>query len=505
VYFRYNSNFQLTTIQYDLNIKLTLNKCNRLLTSMRTFLLLFTSLLISLLIGCSSSKMDNIKRGTDYNYESGYPEFRSSAFGFFDKDEGPVLEINTDIIKGSLIYNRKKVGDSLFAKVAVDIQISEINGEQNIDSKRITRQIATSDASITHSREITNIPYRLQVNPGNYEIFVTVTDLNSDKKITQTSNVEIPNTRQDEYTLSAIKLFGKESGDKKWSQISGYHVTNEVDSLRFVFQVLSPQSNASLTLNTRFIAFDSDTGLPRPITRNNYTSSNIEYKGIDFDNITELQSNRRILTDYSSVFVEYKFANKDRGNYRFEVTAKKEGDDNEIFKGRSFGVKSENFPAVESVRELARPLYYLMGPDDHEELMAISDTDSLKQAMDRFWLRNIGNKKEAQHVIEHYYTRVEEANKRFSNFKEGWKTDRGMVYILFGEPFHTRDRLRTLIWYYSYNTDTSRYRFTFEQPKLNNQFFPFDHYILNRKGYYHSLLYSQRSLWLSGRILQRQI
>ncbi len=80
-----------------------------------------------------------------------------------------------------------------------------------------------------------------------------------------------------------------------------------------------------------------------------------------------------------------------------------------------------------------------------------------------------------------------------------------MVYILFGEPFHTRDRLRELVWYYSYNTDTRRYRFTFEQPKLNNQFFPFDHYILNRRGYYHSLLYSQRSLWLSGHILQRQI
>jgi GWxTD domain-containing protein len=449
--------------------------------------------------------MDNIKRGIDYNYKSGYPEFRSSAFGFFEEDEGPVLEITTDIVKGSLVYSRKEEGDSLSAEVAVDIQITNTDGEQNIDSKRIIRQIVTSDVSITHSREILNIPYRLQVKPGNYEIFVTVRDLNSDKKITQTSKVNIPNTKQDEYTLSKIQLFGKENEDKQWSQMSGYHVPNTIDSLRFMFQVLSPQSNAPLTLNTRLITFASDTGLPRPITRNNYTSSNIEYKGIDFDKITELQSNRRILTDYSSVLVEYKFANQDRGNYRFEVTAEKEGDTDEIFKGRSFGIKSENFPAVESVRELARPLYYLMGPDEHEELMAISATDSLKQAMDRFWLKNIGNKREAQQVIELYYTRVEEANKRFSNFKEGWKTDRGMVYILFGEPFHTRDRLRKLVWYYSYNTENLRYRFSFNQPTLNNQFFPFDHYILARKSYYHSILYSQRRLWLSGRILQRRI
>ncbi|WP_440999178.1 GWxTD domain-containing protein [Fodinibius sp. SL11] len=450
--------------------------------------------------------MDNIQRGIDYNYKSGYPEFRSSAFGFVDENEGPVLEITTDIIKGSLVYTSNRKDDSLSAEVAVDIQITDLDGEQNIEAKRITRQIITSDKSITHSREIEYIPYRLPVPPGNYEIAVTVQDLNSNQKLTQTSSAYIPAPQQQDYTLSEIQLFGKQNKDKQWTQISGYHVSNAVDSLRFMFQVISPQSDNPLTLDTRLVSFASDTSLPRAITRNNYSSSNIEYKGIDFNKEMELQSNRRVLTDYSSVFIEFKFANQDRGNYRFEVTATKENEDGEeIFKGRSFGIKSENFPAVESVRELARPLYYLMGRGDHEKLMSISDDDSLKQAIDRFWLKNIGNKSKAQQVIAQYYTRVEEANKRFSNFKEGWKTDRGLIYILFGEPFHTRDRLRQLIWYYSYNTEDPRYRFFFEQPKLNNKFYPFDHYLLDRNSYYHNILYSQRSLWLSGRILERQI
>ncbi|PAU93541.1 GWxTD domain-containing protein [Aliifodinibius salipaludis] len=473
---------------------------------MRTLLLFFTCLFAAQLISCSSSKMDNVQRGIDYNYKSGYPEFRSSVFGFVEENEGPVLEITTDIVKGSLVYGSKGETDSLSADVAVDIQITDLNGEQNIGSKRITRQVVTGDESITHSREVLSIPYQLQVKPGNYEVSVTVRDLNSKQKLTQTSKAYIPGAKQNDYTLSEVQLFGKENGDNTWSQISGYHVSNAIDSLRFVFQVISPQPDTPLTLDTRLVSFASDTGLPRAITRNNYSSSSIEYKGIDFDQTTEIQSTRRVLSDYGSVFVEYKFANQNRGNYRFEVTAAKENDnDEEIFKGRSFGIKSKNFPAVESVRELARPLYYLMGRGDHEELMAISDTDSLKQAMDRFWLKNIGNKREAQQVIEQYYTRVEEANKRFSNFKEGWKTDRGMVYILFGEPFHTRDRLRQLVWYYSYNTEDPRYRFFFEQPKLNNQFFPFDHYVLNRNNNYYNIVYTQRGLWLNGQILQRQI
>ena len=36
--------------------------------------------------------------------------------------------------------------------------------------------------------------------------------------------------------------------------------------------------------------------------------------------------------------------------------------------------------------------------------------------------------------MRRYYARVEEANLRFSAFKPGWKTDRGMVYVRYGEP-----------------------------------------------------------------------
>ncbi|WP_440999181.1 hypothetical protein [Fodinibius sp. SL11] len=80
-----------------------------------------------------------------------------------------------------------------------------------------------------------------------------------------------------------------------------------------MFQVISPQSDNPLTLDTRLVSFASDTSLPRAITRNNYSSSNIEYKGIDFNKEMELQSNRRVLTDYSSVFIEFKFANPRSG------------------------------------------------------------------------------------------------------------------------------------------------------------------------------------------------
>ena len=41
---------------------------------------------------------------------------------------------------------------------------------------------------------------------------------------------------------------------------------------------------------------------------------------------------------------------------------------------------------------------------------------------------------EANEVMEEYYRRVNYANGNFRSFREGWKTDMGMVYIVFGAP-----------------------------------------------------------------------
>lgn len=470
----------------------------------RCFRLLLSLIIVGVfLASCGSTKQANIKRGTGYNFRAGYPEFRISSFGFIDQQQGPTLRLRTEIVKGSLIY--KQDGDSLTANVVVDFQIINQGETENIiESKQIRRTISSTDQDITSSRDLLELEYTRQVEPGNYKIAVNVRDLNSDKDLSQTTQTYLPETETGAYTLSSIQMYGKQKGDQSWNAIHTYDVKGRIDSLRFVFQVISDKTDREMRLNSRLLRFASDTSYTRPMHYSNFSPSTIEYKGIDYDRETEIQSNQRVLTDYSSVFIEYKFANQERGNYRFEVTAQR-GSEEELYKARDFGVKSKNYPSVSSVREMARPLIYLMGERDYEDLMAISDTDSLKKEMDRFWLKNIGNAAQASDVIEMYYQRVEEANKQFSNFKEGWKTDPGMIYILFGPPWYTHDRLKELFWYYSYNREDPEYSYRFYQPKLKNQYFPFYHYLLERHNFYYTVQYLQRELWLTGQILTRQL
>ena len=472
---------------------------------MKIYNILLVFLTPLLLLSCASSQEANIERGSNFNFKAGQPELYASAFGYIDEDQGPTLTLRAEIIKNTLSF--KKDGDSLSAEFALDFQIQDQDNPENIiQTVRIQRTITVaSDNSIPSSREAITIERQLQVDPSRYQIVASMQDLNNDQSVTQRFETYIPKTETEAYTLSNIQMYGKQIGDKQWQPINTYSVRGRVDSLRFVFQIIGGDNGERMTLNSTLLRFKSDTSHARSMHFADYSSSSIEYKGIDYDEETEIQSTQRILTDYNSVFIEYKFANQERGNYRFEVTATKGNKKNDVYKGRAFGIKSKNFPSIQTPREMARPMAYLMNEDNYEDLISISDSDSLKQAIDRFWLKHIGNASKAKKVIELYYDRVEQANKQFSNFKEGWKTDFGMIFVLFGPPWYTDDGLKEMTWFYSYNRSNPEYRYHFDQPKLQNEFFPFQHYVLDRINGYYNVEYSQQQLWLTGQILTRRI
>lgn len=479
-----------------------------MLTSSHRKGLIGKSLLLALAViigmSCARSANPDIERGSSYKYRPGYPEVRFSAVGFLNEDNQPNINLAADIVYGSLIF--KESDGMQKAKIAIDVRIAGQNGNDNIvDSKHYEINIDEEDAGIISSQKSYIFEKRIDVPAGDYKVYFTVTDKNSDKKITRSTETSIPDPANNQIDLTDIRMLGKDmdSESPEWFPVTTYDVPGRMDSLMFIFQATNNDSDEPLSINAELIRFESDQSIARPMYFNNYSPSSIEYKGIDLSEETTIQQSQRKLLEEGSVFIEFRFAQQDRGNYRFEVRSDKE--DNELFKARDFGVKSKNYPAIKTAQELARPMAYLMDEKQYEKLMNISNSDSLKEAIDRFWLKEIGNKNEAINVLKLYYQRVEEANKQFSNFKEGWKTDTGMMYILFGPPWYVRQRLDEMQWSYSYNRDDPERSFYFFQPKLQSEFYPFDHFILRRDQYYFNIEYQQRELWLTGLILQRNI
>lgn len=91
----------------------------------------------------------------------------------------------------------------------------------------------------------------------------------------------------------------------------------------------------------------------------------------------------------------------------------------------------ENFPRVRTPDDLLGPLIYLTSSTEFRDLRMQLNR---KLAVDNFWLGIAGNMEAARELIRVYYNRVLFANLYFTSYKEGWKTDRGMIYIVFGAP-----------------------------------------------------------------------
>lgn len=455
-----------------------------------------------LFAACSNSYVNNIDKGAGYKYIPGYPELRVVASGFIEQDNTASINIASEIVEGSLVFKRKNAVYQ--AEGIIEYQIIDLDNSKNVVSTQQFPVVLTDSSNkLSFSQNTHKVERDFKVTPGNFRIVTTLTDNNTGKQIERTSNVYIPDPDGDVNNITNIKILSKKTLENaSYDPVTTYVIQNDFDSLKFVFQITNNRSTDPLTINTRLLKFESDTSIARPMNFNNYGPSSIEYKGIEYSDEIEINTNRRVLTNQGNVMIEFTFPNLDRGNYRFEVSSELDTE-NELYKARDFSIKSKNYPSLRTPKELAKPLYYLMSKGEYEELMKIEDDTELKKAIDRFWLSNINNSQIAKSVVELYYQRVEEANKQFSNFKEGWKTDRGMMYILFGSPWYVDVTLNRTVWRYSYNSSDPEKNFVFVAPKLKNKFFPFENYLLERSSDYYTVQYQQIEFWRTGLIMKR--
>ncbi len=89
------------------------------------------------------------------------------------------------------------------------------------------------------------------------------------------------------------------------------------------------------------------------------------------------------------------------------------------------------YPKLRRIDELVLPLKYITTEVEYQSLLS---SENSRKTFDEFWLSTFGTKFRARNAIRRYYQSVEEANQMFTTIKEGWKTDRGMIYIVFGPP-----------------------------------------------------------------------
>lgn len=162
--------------------------------------------------------------------------------------------------------------------------------------------------------------------------------------------------------------------------------------------------------------------------------------------------------------------------------------------GVTFFVYESSFPKIKNAEQMILATRYIMAKKEFDNAMYVYDK---KAAIDKFWLDIAGSNERAKELIRKYYGRVQEANKLFTSFQEGWKTDRGMIFIVFGAPNKVTKRKNGEIWTYGEVGNPSSIVFAFT--KVINPFTDND-YFLERGEAYKVPWYEAVDMWRQGRI-----
>ena len=154
-----------------------------------------------------------------------------------------------------------------------------------------------------------------------------------------------------------------------------------------------------------------------------------------------------------------------------------------------------DFPRIKRPLQMIEPLAYLTSSVEYEE---IKNSVNQKLAIDNFWLGLTNNSMDrARELIRVYYNRVYFANYYFTTFKPGWKTDRGMIYIIYGPPQSVTRAAGKEKWIYYTNNFTTTLTFTFD---FSPSSYTTDNFILERSEGYDGFWRQAVNAWQKGTV-----
>ncbi len=418
--------------------------------SLRTLSLLA---LIFALAGCTASRPGaSGSSNALYDYESFFlhPEFRL----YHHSDDSTTLYFR--IHSEELLYIKPESTGEFEAGLNLTIELFPTSGSQPADTLRFTlRDFKSDDAPRVLEGQKT-----FALKEGLWVMNIQVTDMH--RGVTQ--GYQMTSDKSSRYTAHNYLMRRKKDGTVLYHSFPAAGDTLLVESARNV--------GTGNTYELALIWLEEEPRLPPPP----FSSNSPE--------VPDLSSGiRRIISPDSGYF---QIVLKE-GLYFGSL-------DPERRTGFFLSPSDKWHPEVRSFDQLVRPLRYITSKAEFDE---ISKNNFPKKLVDNFWVECGGSKDRARELIRIYYGRVEEANRYFSSYTEGWRTDRGMIHLIFGNPSRIRRAEQSETWIYGEEGSPGSTVFVFR--KLSSSLSD-NIYVLQRDPMFRQVWEQMVTIWRQGRV-----
>jgi GWxTD domain-containing protein len=316
-----------------------------------------------------------------------------------------------------------KTGDTYAASYEIGIGIDDSTGTQVLE-KLWTENVT----GLTFDQSVSSSGYSLlqrsfPVVPGRYAVHVSVRDMESKIEKKASYRCVVPDFSTSLVALSDLMIVSRitvRDGKKSILPNVSPNVGNLSDAFYLFFEVYDRAGADSLRFEARVLDAKQEVIIRTDTTEFVKTGRNEVFMRID--------NSQMPLGDYVlSVRAVPASIPRDTQNVEKGFIASR---------ARTIIVRWKGLPrAMKDIDLAIEQLEYIAKDNEMADLKSGGTLAEKQQKFLAFWKkRSLNPNAPRNEKMALYYARVEYANKHFTRYREGWRTDMGLVFILLGPP-----------------------------------------------------------------------
>jgi GWxTD domain-containing protein len=336
-----------------------------------------------------------------------------------------------------------KSGNQFIARY--DVTLSVYGPDQKLAQER-TWSVDTrvEDFSQTTSNRMYSLTQRtFELDPGSYQVGLQVQDQESKKTSRVRRGLSVSDFKKEPVSMSDIMLVNRLSVDGERRSIvpniSG-NVTQLTEGFFLFFEMYRQTAIDSVELS-------------------------LKIQNAKREEVFQSRQMESVSQQRTQSFMKVENLNLSVGTYFVTVEASplaSTGGKPIALNSRTFYVRWTDIPqTISDIDKAIEQLRYVARPSEMDYMKEATDPEDRKRRFLEFWSKRDPDPTTSRNeLLEEYYQRVDYCNKNFGHYLDGWRTDRGMVYIRFGQPdnverrpFETNNKPYEIWYYYQLNRE----------------------------------------------------
>lgn len=374
----------------------------------------FVLAVIALVSLLNTLSFAQLKDKTLSNYTSTRELFYADPLVFYygNDSSGARLDYYVEIPYDGIQFKKNSSTKELNGSVTYTLKVTGENNQTIINESYTNNIDIPAEESKYYKDDSKFVVQSFPIKTGNYTSAVTFKDNNSKTELTKNFSFKVIDHKGEDVFISDLMIVSnyeiEASGKKKITP----SVNNNLGSMKdfYVFYEVYNSKSSALDANYSYLITDSK--------NNQLNIENGKYS---------------LNPGANKIIQKISTENITLGDFKLEL---KDNSTGKIIGSKNISNRWTNIPiTVKDIDVAIAQLQYIATAEEMDRLRKAKTQSEKEKRFIEFWKKKDPSPGTPRNeLMVEYYNRIRIANERYSHHYEGWRTDMGMVFIIYGNP-----------------------------------------------------------------------